>query len=68
MKLILLICYVILGIVLNIYYKKIKLGKVGCFCWLNRRFFVCGVVKNFVDYLYGGGEGKISGGRFFVIL
>ena len=63
LKLILLTCYATLGIVSNINYKKIKLGKAGRSRWLNRRPSVRGVAKNPVDHPHGGGEGKTSGGR-----
>jgi large subunit ribosomal protein L2 len=63
LKLILLKCYATLGIVSNINFKKIKLGKAGRLRWLNRRPVVRGVAKNPVDHPHGGGEGKTSGGR-----
>nr|YP_010395031.1 ribosomal protein L2 [Phytopythium vexans]YP_010395061.1 ribosomal protein L2 [Phytopythium vexans]DAZ89468.1 TPA_asm: ribosomal protein L2 [Phytopythium vexans]DAZ89498.1 TPA_asm: ribosomal protein L2 [Phytopythium vexans] len=63
LKLILLSCYATLGIVSNINFKKIKLGKAGRSRWLNRRPVVRGVAKNPVDHPHGGGEGKTSGGR-----
>ena len=63
LKLILLTCYATLGIISNIYHKKIKLGKAGRSRWLNRRPSVRGVAKNPVDHPHGGGEGKTSGGR-----
>lgn len=62
-RLILLNCFATLGIVSNIYHKKIKLGKAGRSRWLNRRPHVRGVAKNPVDHPHGGGEGKTSGGR-----
>jgi large subunit ribosomal protein L2 len=63
LKLILLSCYATLGVVSNINFKKIKLGKAGRSRWLNRRPTVRGVAKNPVDHPHGGGEGKTSGGR-----
>lgn len=63
LKLILLSCYATLGIISNINYKKIKLGKAGRSRWLNKRPLVRGVAKNPVDHPHGGGEGKTSGGR-----
>jgi len=63
LKLILLTCYATLGVVSNINFKKIKLGKAGRSRWLNRRPSVRGVAKNPVDHPHGGGEGKTSGGR-----
>ena len=63
LKLILLSCFATLGIVSNVDYKKIKLGKAGRSRWLNRRPKVRGVAKNPVDHPHGGGEGKTSGGR-----
>jgi large subunit ribosomal protein L2 len=62
-RLILLDCYATLGIVSNIHYKKIKLGKAGRSRWLNKRPHVRGVAMNPVDHPHGGGEGKTSGGR-----
>lgn len=63
LKLVLLSCYATLGVVSNINFKKIKLGKAGRSRWLNRRPTVRGVAKNPVDHPHGGGEGKTSGGR-----
>lgn len=63
LKLILLTCYATLGVVSNINYKKIKLGKAGRSRWLNKRPSVRGVAKNPIDHPHGGGEGKTSGGR-----
>lgn len=62
-KIILLSCYVTIGIVSNINYKIIKKGKAGRSRWLNKRPTVRGVAKNPVDHPHGGGEGKTSGGR-----
>lgn len=63
LKLILLKCYVTLGIVSNGNHKLIKKGKAGRSRWLNKRPYVRGVAKNPVDHPHGGGEGKTSGGR-----
>ncbi|KAH6556278.1 hypothetical protein KP509_1Z191300 [Ceratopteris richardii] len=40
-----------------------RLGKVGQSRWLGRRPIVRGVAMNPVDYPYGGGEGRMKGGR-----
>lgn len=61
-------CCVIIGEMGNSQYVHIIWGKVGCSCWKGCCLMVCGVVMNLVDYLYGGGEGWISGGWYFVIL
>lgn len=63
LKIILLKCFVTLGIVSNINYKLIKKGKAGRSKWLNKRPIVRGVAKNPIDHPHGGGEGKTSGGR-----
>ena len=63
LRLILSNCFATLGIVSNINYKKIKLGKAGRSRWLNIRPHVRGVAMNPVDHPHGGGEGKTSGGR-----
>lgn len=62
-KLILLSCYATLGVVSNINYQKINLGKAGRSRWLNKKPKVRGVAKNPIDHPHGGGEGKTSGGR-----
>lgn len=36
--------------------------------WKGKCLLVWGVVMNLVDYLYGGGEGKIFGGCYLVSL
>lgn len=63
LKIILLKCFVTLGIVSNINHKIIKKGKAGRSRWLNKRPIVRGVAKNPIDHPHGGGEGKTSGGR-----
>lgn len=50
-------CIVILGKMLNELYFVIRILNVGKNRKLGFRLIVRGVVKNFVDYLYGGGEG-----------
>ncbi|KAH7428855.1 hypothetical protein KP509_09G020100 [Ceratopteris richardii] len=40
-----------------------RLGKVGQSRWLGRHPIVRGVAMNPVDYPYGGGEGRMKGGR-----
>ncbi|KAH7442863.1 hypothetical protein KP509_02G004900 [Ceratopteris richardii] len=40
-----------------------RLGKVEQSRWLGRRPIVRGVAMNPVDYPYGGGEGRMKGGR-----
>lgn len=61
-------CCVIIGEVGNVEQLNINWGKVGCMCWKGVCLIVCGVVMNLVDYLYGGGEGKMFGGCYFVFL
>jgi len=62
-RLIPLECEATLGIVSNVDYKNIKIGKAGRNRWLNKRPKVRGVAKNPIDHPHGGGEGKTSGGR-----
>lgn len=61
------ICMVSIGVVFNLDYVNINFGKVGCFCWFGIKLYICGVVMNLIDYLYGGGEGWIFGGCYLVI-
>jgi large subunit ribosomal protein L2 len=56
-------CFCTIGIVSNIDYSNVKLGKAGRTRWLNIKPTVRGVVMNPVDHPHGGGEGKTSGGR-----
>lgn len=41
---------------------------MGCSCWLGKWFKVRGVVKNLIDYLYGGGEGCFLIGRLKLVI
>ncbi|KAH7287445.1 hypothetical protein KP509_32G056600 [Ceratopteris richardii] len=52
-----------IGMVSNPNHGIRRLGKVGQSRWLGRRPIVRGVSMNPVDYPYGGGEGRMKGGR-----
>nr|QUQ06877.1 ribosomal protein L2 [Dryopteris crassirhizoma] len=56
-------CWATIGIVSNPNHGIRRLGKVGQSRWLGRRPIVWGVAMNPVDYPYGGGEGRMKGGR-----
>ncbi len=62
-RLILSTCKATIGVVSNVDYKNIKLGKAGRKRWLGVRPTVRGVAMNPIDHPHGGGEGKTSGGR-----
>lgn len=61
-------CCVMIGEVGNEEYSLCQIGKVGVNCWCGICLMVCGVVMNLVDYLYGGGEGKMVVGCDLVSL
>ena len=52
-----------IGQVGNLDHENISIGKAGRSRWLGKRPHVRGVAMNPVDYPFGGGEGKTSGGR-----
>lgn len=52
-----------IGVVSNMDYQQIILGKAGRNRWKGFRPSVRGVAMNPVDHPHGGGEGKSSGGR-----
>ena len=56
-------CRATVGEVGNAEQSNINWGKAGRMRWKGKRPIVRGVVMNSIDHLYGGGEGKISGGR-----
>jgi large subunit ribosomal protein L2 len=53
-----------LGIVSNINYNNINIGKAGRHRWLGKKSNVRGVAMNPVDHPHGGGEGKKSAPSF----
>ena len=55
-------CCATVGIVGNVEYSNLDLGKAGRSYWKGRRPHVRGVAMNPVDHPMGGGEGKSSGG------
>lgn len=50
-----------IGIISNLYFKYIVLGKAGRSRWLKKKPIVRGVAMNPIDHPHGGGEGKTSG-------
>jgi large subunit ribosomal protein L2 len=56
-------CFATLGQVGNVDDINITLGKAGRSRWLGKKPKVRGVVKNPIDHLYGGGEGRSPIGR-----
>ena len=55
-------CMATYGVVGNLDYENISLGKAGRSRWMGIRPHVRGVAMNPVDHPMGGGEGKTSGG------
>ena len=51
-------CYATIGILGNLDYKNVNLGKAGRRRWVGIKPTVRGVAKNPVDHPHGGGEGK----------
>ncbi|MDD3012758.1 MAG: 50S ribosomal protein L2 [Candidatus Gastranaerophilales bacterium] len=51
-------CYATIGVLGNIDYKNISIGKAGRKRWMGIKPTVRGVAKNAVDHPHGGGEGK----------
>ncbi len=52
------LCYATIGVLGNIDYKNISIGKAGRTRWMGIKPTVRGVAKNAVDHPHGGGEGK----------
>jgi large subunit ribosomal protein L2 len=59
-------CKATVGEVGNSEHSLRSLGKAGARRWQGVRPTVRGVAMNPVDHLYGGGEGRTSGGRYLV--
>lgn len=53
-------CFGTMGVVSNIYFRSVSLGKAGRGRWLGNRPIVRGVAMNPIDHPHGGGEGKKS--------
>ncbi|PIZ71261.1 50S ribosomal protein L2 [Candidatus Peregrinibacteria bacterium CG_4_10_14_0_2_um_filter_43_11] len=53
-------CYATIGVVSNIDYSNIKIGKAGRVRWMGKRPQVLGKSMNAVDHPHGGGEGHNS--------
>jgi large subunit ribosomal protein L2 len=51
-------CYATIGVLGNIDYKNIHIGKAGRTRWMGIKPTARGVAKNAVDHPHGGGEGK----------
>jgi large subunit ribosomal protein L2 len=62
-RMVFLDCKATLGVVGNLEYENISIGKAGRKRWMGKRPHVRGVAMNPVDHPHGGGEGKTSGGR-----
>lgn len=58
MRMIHKLCYATVGVLGNIDYKNISIGKAGRKRWMGVKPTVRGVAKNAVDHPHGGGEGK----------